>query len=147
MSLQFILGKASDDHFSKVVDNLHKTSEDREIKSFYIVPNNVKFESELNTLKKLNAKNAATYAQNQAQVFSFSRLIWYFLNGEADYQLPQLSQTAINMIIYQIIEDHEEQLTIYRGEGKQAGFIQQIANQISELQQGNLSPDDLDRLA
>ena len=89
MSLQFILGKASDDHFSKVVDNLHKTSEDREIKSFYIVPNNVKFESELNTLKKLNAKNAATYAQNQAQVFSFSRLIWYFLNGS------RLSASAI----------------------------------------------------
>ncbi|WP_395319670.1 PD-(D/E)XK nuclease family protein [Fructilactobacillus frigidiflavus] len=147
MSLQFILGKASDDHFSKVVDNLRKTSDNPATKSFYIVPNNVKFESELNTLKKLNVKNEATYAQNQVQVFSFSRLIWYFLNGEADYQLPQLSQTAINMIIYQIIEDHEEKLTIYRGEGKQAGFIQQIANQISELQQGNLSPDDLDQLA
>ncbi|WP_429971745.1 PD-(D/E)XK nuclease family protein [Fructilactobacillus sp. Tb1] len=145
MSLQFILGKASDDHFSKVVDDIRKTSEDKQTKNFYIVPNNVKFESELNTLKKLNTENDATYAQNQVQVFSFSRLIWYFLNDEADYQRPQLSQTAINMIIYQIIEDHEEDLTIYRGEGKQAGFIQQIANQISELQQGNMSPDDLDK--
>ncbi|WP_413628044.1 PD-(D/E)XK nuclease family protein [Fructilactobacillus vespulae] len=148
MSLQFILGKASDDHFQKIVDLLQQNNSRASHEAgFYIVPNNVKFESELATLKQLNANHNETYAQSQIQIFSFSRLIWYFLNGSPDYQRPQLSQTAINMIIYQIIEDHEELLSIYRGEGKQVGFIQQLAQQISELQQGNISPDDLDRLA
>lgn len=148
MTLQFILGKASDNHFKKVVDNLQTgIKQEPADQYFYVVPNNVKFESELNTLKQLNVDDNSTYAQNQVQIFSFSRLIWYFMHSHPDYQLPQLSQTAINMIIYQIIEDNEENLTIYRGEGKQAGFIQQVSDQISELQQGNVSPDDLDHMA
>ncbi|USS84607.1 PD-(D/E)XK nuclease family protein [Fructilactobacillus myrtifloralis] len=147
MSLQFILGLASADHFGQVVQSMHQAAEQHpDDQYFQIVPNNVKFEAELGTLKRLNMHQRATYAQNQIQTFSFSRLIWYFLRDQPPYQVPQLSPVAINMIIFQIIAKHEADLTIYRGEGKQAGFIQQVAEQLMELQQGNLSPDDLHQL-
>ncbi|USS90468.1 PD-(D/E)XK nuclease family protein [Fructilactobacillus carniphilus] len=147
MSLQFILGKASTDHAGQVIQAMQTSAAQHPSDQYFqIVPNNVKFEAELGTLKRLNLEEQATYAQNQIQTFSFSRLIWYFLRDHPAYQVPQLSSVAINMIIFQIITDHEADLTIYRGEGKQAGFIQQVAEQLMELQQGNVSPDDLQQL-
>ncbi|ETO40511.1 ATP-dependent nuclease, subunit B [Fructilactobacillus florum 8D] len=148
MTLKFILGPGSADHAGAVIDDLqHQMAKKRTDTFFYVVPNNVKFESELQTLRSLNQKQQPVYAQNQLQIFSFSRLVWYFLNTKAAYQLPKLSPMAINMIIYQIIEDRRADLTVYRGEGKQAGFIQQVADQLMELQQGGISADNLAQLS
>ncbi|KRK56925.1 PD-(D/E)XK nuclease family protein [Fructilactobacillus fructivorans] len=148
MALQFVLGKASNDHFKKVIDNLdHSMQQHSHDTYFYLVPNHIKFESELGTLKQLNHDDQSTFAETRVQVFSFSRLMWYFLGNSKGYQLPRLSKDAVNMIIFQIIENYQDKLTVFKGEGAQPGFISQVADQINELQQGRIDPDTLDKIA
>ncbi|GLB46033.1 ATP-dependent helicase/deoxyribonuclease subunit B [Philodulcilactobacillus myokoensis] len=147
MSLQFILGTASYDHERKLTDDLmHSMQKHPHDQYFYLVPNHIKFESEISTLKRLNRKNLDTYAQTNVQIFSISRLVWYFLKQQAVYQHPELNSSGINMLIYQIILDHQNELTVFRGETGQPGFILQIASQIAEMQAGRISADDLQKI-
>ncbi|MEG2708111.1 MAG: hypothetical protein RR968_03165, partial [Vagococcus sp.] len=54
MSIQFVLGSASQDHSKelvKIADEWLQQSSDHEV--FYLVPNHVKFETEIHVLKEL----------------------------------------------------------------------------------------------
>lgn len=147
MAVQFLLGKAGFYHFQKIAAILQKGMQEAPNQQFfYLVPNHIKFESELETLKAINEKQQPIYAQEKLQVFSFTRLVWYFLNNTAEYQRPVLSDSAINIIIYQILKDREADLTIYRGEINQTGFIQQLTSQIKEIQAGKIESHDLKKL-
>ncbi|MHA8110513.1 PD-(D/E)XK nuclease family protein [Lactobacillaceae bacterium Melli_B4] len=144
MALQFILGPANKDHAQKLTDQLADAIEQHPTdRFFYLVPNHIKFESEVQTLQRLNRNDESVYAQTNVQIFSLTRLAWFFLSHEPAYQIPRLSAAGVNMLIYQIIHDHQDELTVFRGEGGQPGFINQIASQISEMEVGQISPDDL----
>lgn len=47
------------------------------------------------------------------------------------------------MILRQILEKNEEELTIFRGEINKRGFIRQLQELYSELRTGNIQPEDL----
>ncbi|MHA8138021.1 PD-(D/E)XK nuclease family protein [Lactobacillaceae bacterium Scapto_B20] len=144
MALQFILGPANKDHAQTLTDQLAKSIDQNPTdRFFYLVPNHIKFESEVKTLQRLNRNHESTYAQTNVQIFSLTRLAWFFLGHEAAYQIPRLSSAGVNMLLYQIINDHQDELTVFRGEGGQPGFINQIASQISEMEVGQISPDEL----
>ncbi|AYF92091.1 PD-(D/E)XK nuclease family protein [Apilactobacillus bombintestini] len=144
MSLQFILGTASYDHEQVIMDDLHQQIAQRpDDQFFYLVPNHIKFESEVQALKKLNVNNEKIYAESKFQTFSITRLVWYYMKNHPTYQLTRLSESGINMLIYQIILDHQDELTVFRGEGGQPGFIQKLSQQIAEMQAGQITADDL----
>ncbi|GEA92880.1 ATP-dependent helicase/deoxyribonuclease subunit B [Pediococcus damnosus] len=147
MTLKFILGKASRDGQGAMIDQVDQVlSENSQNRVYYIVPNHVKFQSELtvlNELRKRHSQNSHTYAQNQLQVFSFSRLAWYFMKNEPIYQVPRLSKAGVAMLIDRIILEHQDELTVFNGEQTQPGFIQQLASQFDELQKGRISAEDL----
>ena len=98
MTLKFFLGKGSRDQGQAMIDEVGQVLEaDSESQVYYIVPNHIKFQSELtvlNALRKKHNGNEATYAQNQLQVFSFSRLAWYFMKNEPIYQVPRYPRLA-----------------------------------------------------
>lgn len=150
MTLKFILGKASRDQRQAMIDEVGQVLEaDSESQVYYIVPNHIKFQSELtvlNALRKKHNGNEATYAQNQLQVFSFSRLAWYFMKNEPIYQVPRLSKAGIGMLIDRIILEHQDELTVFNGEQTQTGFIQQLASQFDELQKGRITAEDFETL-
>ena len=138
MTLKFILGKASRNQRQTMIEQVDQVlSKDLQTQVYYIVPNHIKFQSELtvlNTLRKRNSENKSTYAQSQLQVFSFSRLAWYFMKNESIYQVPRLSKAGVGMLIDRIILEHQDELTVFNGEQTQPGFIQQLASQFDELQ-------------
>ncbi|TPR13234.1 PD-(D/E)XK nuclease family protein [Apilactobacillus timberlakei] len=147
MALQFILGTASYDHEAVIIEQLKKSlNENPNDQYFYLVPNHIKFESEVQALKKLNSKNESIYAESKFQTFSITRLVWYYMKNNLEYQRTRLSESGINMLIYQIILDHQDELTVFRGESGQPGFIQKISQQISEMQAGQISADDLSNI-
>ncbi|UQS87195.1 exodeoxyribonuclease V subunit gamma [Nicoliella spurrieriana] len=144
MALQFILGTADKNHAQTLTDLLQTMIHDRpNDRYFYLVPNHIKFESEVKTLERLNRHHDDVYAQTNVQIFSLTRLAWFFLSHEPEYQIPRLSGAGVNMLLYQIINEQQEQLTVFRGESGQPGFINQIASQIAEMESGRVSPDDL----
>ncbi|WP_045807298.1 PD-(D/E)XK nuclease family protein [Levilactobacillus spicheri] len=147
MSLQFVLGSAGMDHRRPLVDALaQQVQQHPDDQGYYLVPNHIKFETEVDVLAALKAQLAADqplFAQTQVQVFSFTRLAWFFMKNEPIYQLPRISPAGLNMLIYQIIQSHADELTIFRGEVTRPGFISQLTAQLSEFRVGQVTAADL----
>lgn len=147
MSLQFILGSAGQDHRTPMVTALAQQVSDQPTdQGYYLVPNHIKFETEVDVLAALKAQLAPDqplFAQTQVQVFSFTRLAWFFMKNEPVYQLPRISTAGLNMLIYQIIQSHADELTIFRGEVDRPGFVSQLTAQLAEFKVGQVTAADL----
>ncbi|KRL98319.1 PD-(D/E)XK nuclease family protein [Levilactobacillus hammesii] len=147
MSLQFILGSAGRDHRTPMVTAMaHQLTTQPTDQCYYLVPNHIKFETEVDVLaalKKQIAPDQALFAQTQVQVFSFTRLAWFFMKNEPVYQLPRISTAGLNMLIYQIVQSHADELTVFRGEVDRPGFVSQLTTQLAELKVGQVTAADL----
>ncbi|ANK58848.1 ATP-dependent helicase [Loigolactobacillus backii] len=147
MSLQFVIGKASQDHRRVMLAQLGRQLDaDPEGHFFYLIPNHIKFSSEvaiLNALQQRQAKTSMVYAEQNVQVFSFSRLAWHFMKNTPYYQLPRLDKAGLNMLMYQTVTQHAAELTIFRGELTQPGFIAQLVDQLMNLKTGCVTSEDL----
>jgi len=151
MSLGFILGTAAMDHQQAMVERLATDMKQYPDDQFYyLVPNHIKFESELDILSrlgKLTGDETHLYAQSKLQVLSFSRLAWFFLRNSASYQVPRISTNGLNMLVFQIMKKHQGELKLYAGEADQAGFVGEVTRQLEELKQANINAADLANLA
>lgn len=129
LSLKFIFGPASTERRGALVDQLAQQMQaDPNGQFFYIVPNHIKFSSEVDILTALKQRRHSedkVFAASRIQVFSFSRLAWYFMKNTPYYQIPRIGTAGLNMVVYQIMADLADQLTIYRGELTQPGFVAQ----------------------
>ncbi|KRL00619.1 PD-(D/E)XK nuclease family protein [Liquorilactobacillus capillatus] len=147
MSLGFVLGKASRDHQIELVKEIAELKKkDPRGTFFYLVPNHIKFASEVKTLQMLRTLEQPTkqlFAATNVQVFSFTRLAWFFLKNTAFYQIPRLSQAGLNMIVQNILQLHQDELTIFKSEQTQIGFVSQLVKQLVELRNGCVASDDL----
>ena len=89
MGLGFILGNASKDHQQKDFEQLAKWRKENPNRMvYYIVPNHIKFESEVNALKYMRqifSQDEKIFAAHDLQVFSFTRLAWYFMKDMPAY--------------------------------------------------------------
>ncbi|MTV81375.1 PD-(D/E)XK nuclease family protein [Secundilactobacillus folii] len=151
MTLQFVTGKASVDHQASLLRELARTYQDHpEDQYYYLVPNHIKFESEVQVLSRLAAisgNDEGAYAQSAVQVLSLTRLAWYFMKNEPAYQLPRISQAGMNMLVYQAILDHQDELRLFAGEADRPGFISLLTRQLLELKTGRVTVSDLQQVA
>lgn len=151
MSLQFVLGRAntpkSDVLLDEVAEILHNEPASQ---IFYLVPDHIKFESEMNVLNTLHKhphfKERELMGMIRLQVFSFSRLAWYLLQNAAVFNQPQLTEAGLNMLVRKILLEREEDLTIYRGESRNSGFVSKITELVMEFRSGQIELEDLDQL-
>ncbi|MCH4008241.1 PD-(D/E)XK nuclease family protein [Companilactobacillus sp.] len=146
MTLNFILGKNQFDHHEKMMELFKNDFEkDPQGEFFFIVPNHIKFESEimmLNDFGKIQG-NEELVASNRVQCFSISRLAWYFLRGTDIFNTETLTDTKSAMIIRNIIDQHRSDLKILGGMADKSGFIDQLTSQFTEFQNGQVTPDDV----
>ncbi|WP_461244378.1 PD-(D/E)XK nuclease family protein [Secundilactobacillus muriivasis] len=151
MTLQFVIGKASADHQATLLAALSKANLDHPDDQFYyLVPNHIKFESEVQVLDRLATlagSHETAYAQSAVQVLSLTRLAWFFMKDEPAYQLPRISEAGLNMLVYQAILDHQNELRLFSGEADRPGFISLLTRQLLELKTGQVSVTDLTQVA
>lgn len=151
LSLKFIFGPASTERRGALVDQLAQQMQaDPNGQFFYIVPNHIKFSSEVDILTALKQRRHSedkVFAASRIQVFSFSRLAWYFMKNTPYYQIPRIGTAGLNMVVYQIMADLADQLTIYRGELTQPGFVAQLVKQLLALKVGCVTAADLQQIA
>lgn len=140
MNLKFILGKAQNNKksfmISKLKSDIKNNPDDRFI---WLVPNHIKFESEVGILSALSSKEDV-FATNNVQVFSFSRLQWYFLRNDPIYQKPQLTNTTQVMILSKILVDQADNLELFGNIANRPGFVASLQKQINELIADNIVP-------
>ncbi|GEO57096.1 PD-(D/E)XK nuclease family protein [Companilactobacillus bobalius] len=145
MTLNFVLGKNQFDHHKKMMKLFQEDyTKDPTGQFFFLVPNHIKFESEVNILKYFQKDNDSLIATNNVQTFSFSRLAWYFLRDSSDYNLETLTQTKSAMLLKNIVQEHKSELKIFAGMIDKPGFIDQMISQFDEFMNGQVQPDDID---
>lgn len=146
MSVQFILGEYPNQKRTELIDSMHKhLTEEENNQILYLVPDNVKYEAETMILEQFMKKDpSARYSgMIRLQVFSFSRLAWYFLQDKPIYQHPQLTESGLAMLMKKILQEEEQNLTIFRGASQETGFIERLVTLFMELRNGKITPEDL----
>lgn len=148
--LNFVLGTASMDHQEVLVNRLaEELAANPTDRFFYLVPNHIKFASEVSVLQDLQKRQqvSGTYAQSQVQILSLSRLAWYLLRDTGTYQTEALSTVGANMLMTSIVQHHQAEMGMYANEVNHAGFVGHLTSQVNQLIAANLEPDDLRKLA
>lgn len=144
MTLNFVLGKNQYDHHEKLMELFQQDyTKDPNGQFFFLVPNHIKFESEVNILRYFEKNNDALVATHNVQTFSFSRLAWYFLRDSSDYNAETLTQTKSAMLLKNIVQEHKSELKIFAGMIDKPGFIDQMISQFDEFMNGQVQPDDI----
>lgn len=148
MSLQFIIGPQTANKRDAYITDIKNTMEQKpNAKFFIIVPEHAKFEGETTILNDLWQReknpNQTFMGSINLQVFSFSRLAWYFLKDKQIYQHKQLSDAGMAMLLRKILLDNREELILFRKEIDKKGFIEQLITLFKEFSSGNISAEDL----
>lgn len=144
MKLNFVLGKNQYDHHQKMMELFQNDYDNHpQDQFFFLVPNHIKFESEINILKHFDNQDGKLIAKNNVQTFSFSRLAWFFLRDSSDYNLETLTQTKAAMLLKEIVSKHQSDLKIFRHMIDKPGFIDQMISQFDEFLNGQVQPDDI----
>lgn len=146
-TLGFVLGTEAMDHQQVMIDQLaaqmKKSPADR---FFYLVPNHIKFETEINVLaglrKRAGLGDEQRFASEKLQVLSFSRLAWFLLRDTPAFQAPRLSKIGMTMLTSQVAQLHADELHLYASEIQRPGFIQKLTDQLEELKSANISATD-----
>ncbi|MGP6139749.1 PD-(D/E)XK nuclease family protein [Jeotgalibaca sp. A127] len=148
MSLQFIIGPQTANKRESYIKEIKAIMNEKpEAKFFIIVPEHAKFEGEMTILEDLwnldTSANSSFMGSINLQVFSFSRLAWYFLKDEQIFQKKQLSDAGMAMLLRKILLENREELVLFRKEVDKKGFIEQLINLFKEFLAGNITTDDL----
>lgn len=147
MSVQFILNTGDQDATSKLLEkSIAWLDKNEKNVVFYLVPNHVKFETEINVLRQMHEHSPYDKQEYMAsmrlQVFSFSRLAWFFMQYTEDYQQTRLSESGKFMMVRKVLSDCQTELKVFSKEIDRPGFIQQLVDLFNELQGGNISEYD-----
>ena len=148
-SLGFVLGTAAVDHQQVLVDQLadQLKAAPAEDTFFYIVPNHIKFETEISVLDGLRERQnhgstQERFAASRVQILSFSRLAWYLLRDTPIFRRTRLSKVGTAMLTTKILQEHAGDLRLYASEIQHPGFVQKLTDQLAELQTANITADD-----
>ncbi|QLG77667.1 PD-(D/E)XK nuclease family protein [Leuconostoc gasicomitatum] len=125
-----------------------KMQQDKMLTVYYIVPNHVKFDSEVDVLKQfaiINGQNPKKelYAQSRLQVYSLSRLAWALLKNSPDIQPNIIQNTGLFIMVSDILRDYAGQLPIFARMQSKSGFISALVKQLVELRASHITPQDL----
>lgn len=147
MALEILYGEAQYDHRQALLEMIQQRSDaDVDMQTFYLVPNHIKFDAEVDVLTRygsLTSDNTQVIAESRLQVFSISRLVWYFMANTAVYQRDRISNPGLLMLVRQALTQAADELILFQRLGQKPGFIDQLANQISELRLSKITAQDL----
>lgn len=141
--LQFLLGGLMRDKQAVMIDRMKKLLETNTVKQvFYLVPDHMKFDSEIQVLSQLNVDEEVS-GSIHTQVYSFSRLAWFLLKDTGVLTKRALSQSGLSMLLRHTLMQLEGQLIVYRGQMHKQGFIEQLLDLFLEFKSGNMAVSTL----
>lgn len=144
--IKFITGRQTDPLQDKILEQAVKNyKENPESETFIIIPNHIKFTTEVRAINKLAVSNNQTEASvKNLQVLSFSRLAWFFLKNEEQGLPTQLDDAASAMLLEKIIDHHRDELELFKNVNVNTGLVKQVYQTILQIHDGNLDLDEID---
>jgi ATP-dependent helicase/nuclease subunit B len=126
MTIEIIRGDGFSDIRQALLENIATDSNHE--RYFYIVPNHIKFDSEVDVLKRW--KHIPHRAGQQVEVYSFSRLIWA-LGSTNNSEFKTISDNGLALIINSILQ--KDEIPEFIKMKNSAGFSMELAKEINEL--------------
>ncbi|CAK1230083.1 ATP-dependent helicase/DNAse subunit B (AddB) [Fructobacillus cardui] len=148
MAVTILLTPGEVDSRQQLVEQIHNqlVHEDRR-DIYYVVPNHVKFDAEVDVLKRLARAQGYSadqvFAQSQVQVYSLTRLAWRFLQAEGKVQPPVMGEAGLFVLVSQILKENASLLPTFARMQAKKGFVQNLVSQLAELRGAEISPQDL----
>lgn len=139
MSLRFIYGRAGSGKSNFCFNDIkNKLNNDKKNNLILIVPEQFSFQSERNLIKKIGATGIIN-----AEVLSFKRLCYKVFNEVGGVTRQHMNTSGKCMLLYKIIHDIRDELTAFAAVSNQKGFIDNVANIITEFKNYNITPESL----
>ncbi|EKU94071.1 ATP-dependent helicase/deoxyribonuclease subunit B [Alloiococcus otitis] len=117
---------------------------------YYLIPDHLKFESEVNILDFFKEKSQAKAAgMIKVQVYSFTRLAWALLSDSAMVNRTRLSQTGLAVMVKKImleLKQDKVDLLVYQGQEAYPGFISKLTDLLLEFRSGLIEAEDLTQI-
>lgn len=151
MTLELLFGRASADHELALLQRAQQIlANDEQAQIFYLVPNHIKFETEIKVLARLAellGQHGAAVSVPRVSVFSLSRLAWYYMQNDPLYQQATMSQNGLTMLVQTLLQKNKDELELYGNLLSKQGFIGQFTTQLLELKQSGLSWSEVNDMA
>lgn len=110
----------------------------RQAQTFLIVPNHLKFTTEVQTLRALARRLSGASAVKNLHIFSFSRLAWFFLRDAGLPELPVLDDSAAQMLLRQIFTKKRADLVLFKDKEITAGLLAQVYDALLTLKDSDV---------
>ena len=109
--IKILTGRQTDPLQEKILEEaVENYKNNPEYETFIIVPNHIKFTTEIKAINKLaKSKGQSETSVKNLQVLSFSRLAWYFLKEEEQGLPTRLDDAASAMLLGKIIKEKQRE--------------------------------------
>lgn len=139
MSIFLVNGPAGCGKSSFIYEKLLRAAEQDERTSYiFVVPE----QFALTTEKELVEKSSGSGIMN-IEVLSFTRLAYRIMEEAGDNGYPVLNDMGKTMLIRKVMQEQKNNLRLYAGKERSAGFLDEIKSMISELSQYLITPEAL----
>ena len=147
MGFNAVISKKSVNKSKKIAERFAQwLKQDEAHQVYYIVPDHIKFTAEMEMIRQvgelLTDSSSRSYASTRLQVYSFKRLLWYLLRNEAITEKTSISKVGITMLLKSILEEHSEELVLFKNEARHKGFLEQLSKVMNEFQSGGIEVED-----
>ncbi|MFT8714310.1 MAG: PD-(D/E)XK nuclease family protein [Leuconostoc pseudomesenteroides] len=148
MALNILMGRAEHDmRGDMLVDIQKQLQQNASLTIYYIVPNHVKFDSEVDVLQRFSVINGHSqvqrYSQSRLQVYSLTRLAWALMKNRPTKQPETVSTAGLFMMVTDILREKASQLPVFARLQAKSGFVTALVSQLIELRVSRVSPQDL----
>ncbi|MBW8350383.1 helicase-exonuclease AddAB subunit AddB [Bacillus sp. IITD106] len=140
MSLRFVIGRSGTGKttlfLDEIKEKLMKQPDGHPV--LYIVPEQMTFLSEYRLINTPGLSGMI-----RTQVYSFTRLAWRIFQETGGAGRNHLSSVGLNMLIRKIIEDHKDDLKLFKKAADKKGFIEHVERMLTEFKHYCITPEDL----
>ncbi|MCJ7840388.1 helicase-exonuclease AddAB subunit AddB [Lederbergia sp. NSJ-179] len=140
MSFRFVIGRSGSGKTTLFLNEMKEKLMNEPVGHpiLYIVPEQMTFLSENQLIHTPGLSGMI-----RTQVYSLTRLAWRVLQETGGAGRNRISSTGINMLIRKIIEEHKDELKLFKKASDKAGFIQHLETMMTEFKHYCIEPEKL----
>lgn len=136
MTVRYIMGRAGSGKSRRAVEEIAADlKQGGAHRLVLLVPEQFTLQAERDLLEQLQLPGII-----RVEVLSFNRLAYRVLNEVGGRTRLLINEQGKNMVLKKVIDEHVKELGIYQKAVKQEGFVEQMAQLLSEFKQHDLDP-------
>ncbi|CAH1850752.1 PD-(D/E)XK nuclease family protein [Convivina praedatoris] len=148
MAVTILMGSGQHDFRQAMLQNVQeKLMRNPNLSVYYLVPNHIKFASEVDVLERFARLNRMpkdqVYAQSRLQVYSLTRLAWHLLQQSSKIQPNIMQEAGLYMVVANILKQKASKLPVFARMQAKRGFIEALVAQLVELRSSQVQAKEL----